>query len=646
VLFRYGADASVIGRQISANGRTVTVAAVIRDEDCYPPGVDAWVPLPFTPSEEVERAAQRIAGIGRLTGGASMSVARGQLAALAGRLAAEYPLTNRNRRFDLLPMRSEQYEFTAPLFLFVQAAALLVLLLAAVNVAGLFIARMLERREEVAIRAMLGAGRREIGSLVASELFVVALFATGIGLASAGAVLTAIRASLPEGIARWVAGWSAMRIDTAAMGSGVAFGAAVAIVLGGAIALAAIRSAEPGANIRITRRRGWGWRALACAEMGLAAALLLGASATVQGFNRLSAAFAAIAPDGLLRFTLTLPESRYPDNQRLAAMHSRLLDALRADSQVAAAALIRNEPASNVPNPVLPLQIAEAPALSPADMPRADVQVVSPDLFALLHLTLIDGRGFTGADTATAPRVAVVSQEAARRFWNGRIPVGASIRFAGDPVPLTVVGIVSDFMLNWYDLGVRPVVYLADAQSPPRTASIVIRTRMDPILAARQVRAAVAEIDDHQPLAELEPLETAIADSLSPVRIIERLLSAGAALAAVLAAIGIYGVLARSVSARRREFGVRFALGATRPAIASLVLAEASLTSGAAIAVGIVIAAAVVHLAQAALLGIPALDVRGTAAVFAAASAVALAAALAPALRAARVDVVRLLRLD
>jgi putative ABC transport system permease protein len=205
---------------------------------------------------------------------------------------------------------------------------------------------------------------------------------------------------------------------------------------------------------------------------------------------------------------------------------------------------------------------------------------------------------------------------------------------------------VSDFTLNWYDPEMRPVIYLPDSQAPARTTSVVVRTKTDPMSLARRVRAAVAEMDDRQPVSGIEPLSTTIADSLSPVRVIERLLLVAAALSAALAALGIYGVLAYWVGARQREMGVRFALGATRRSIAGLVLNEALWTAGAGIAAGLLAAVLAVRLAGSALLGVPSLDARAMLVVAGAAVALVIAASLGPARRAARVDVAELLRLD
>jgi ABC-type antimicrobial peptide transport system permease subunit len=208
------------------------------------------------------------------------------------------------------------------------------------------------------------------------------------------------------------------------------------------------------------------------------------------------------------------------------------------------------------------------------------------------------------------------------------------------------VGVVSDVMLNWYDPESRPILYLADTQQPARTTTAILRTRVDPLSVARQVRAAVAQLDDRQPIAELEPLTATIADSLSPVRIIERLLLIAAALASALAAIGIYGVLAQWVGARRHEFGVRIALGATHGSIARLVVHETIVTSSVGIVGGVTMAAGVVRLAGGAFLGVPSLDAPTALFVAIGAMGLAVAAALGPARRAAGVNVAELLRLD
>jgi len=655
---RFGADPSIAGRTIGLNGRSVTVVGVVRDADCYEPGIDAWVPLVFTPAEVTDRTAQPVAAIGRLRDGATERKAMDQLASLSRSLGTRYPTTNRGRGFDVLPLQREQYELTAPLFLFVQAAALLVLLIAAINVSNLLVARTLDRRAELVVRSMLGASATEVAGAPVAE--VVALTAVSAALAAwfAGPALNVIRASLPEGIARWIDGWSYLRVDSGSLVAGTAVSLVVTIAIGSASALTSLRLARAsGVSVRATRRSTWGRRALVAGEVSLAAALLVGASVMIAGFTKISAAFSSFSPSQLLRFTLTLPEARYPDNARVASFHRALLDALRGLPEVETAALIRNEPASNVPNPIAPFQRDDAPALQPSDAPRADIEVVSPRIFETLRLGVIAGRPIMEGDGLGGLPVAVISQTAARRFWPDRDPVGTNVRFipgaasagvsnADEAEPVRIVGVVSDFTLNWYDPDKRPVIFLPDNQTPARTTSVIVRTMTTPMSIARRVREVVARLDDRQPLSEIQPLSDAIADSLSPIRVIEQLLLGAAALSALLAAAGIYGVLAHWVGSRHRELGVRFALGATHRSIAGLVVREALLTAGAGGVAGMALAIIAIRLTAGALLGVPSLDARVIVLVAGGVFVLALAASLGPARRAARVAVAQLLRFE
>jgi putative ABC transport system permease protein len=644
---RFGGDRSVIGGRVSLNGRPATVVGIVRDEECYPAGVDAWMPLVLSPAEQKERSAQRLNGIARLAPGASIEVARAQLESASMHLAAVYPLTNRGRAFDLLPLRREQYEFTAALFGFVQVAALLVLALAIVNVTNLLVARTMDRGQELAVRSMLGASRREVATLILIETAILTVGATGLGTAAARPSLVAIRASLPEGIARWINGWSAMRIDSTALAVSAVLGIVTTLTIGGiAAARASASTTSWWSGARVTRRRRWASRTVVASEIALAAVLLLCAAVVVEGFGRVATTFGGLSPDRLLRFTLTTPPWRYADDGHVSAFHTRLLEELGALPAVEAAALVRNEPASNVPNAILPLRRLDAPPPSPSDAPRADVQTVSPAAFDVLRVATISGRRFLATDTAQAARVAIVSREAARRFWPDRDPLGTLVHLGADPAAVRIVGVVADSKLNWYDVELRPVVYVPDAQAPARTVAVLVRTRIEPTAVAPQIRAVVQRLDSLQPIAGVEALSTTIADSLSPIRVIERLLLTGAAAAAALAALGVFGILAQSVGQRRHEFGVRFAVGATPRSIATLVVRDAASTAAIGLAAGLALAVPAVRLARGWLLGVAALNASVVLLVAACMSIVVIGAALVPARRAARVDVATLLRFE
>lgn len=642
---RFGDDRSIVGRSVALNGRAVTVAAVVADQECYPVGVDAWIPLVMTPAERADRTAQRLNGVGRLAPTASVETARGQLASIAQQLASVYPATNLQRGFDLLPLRREQYEFTAPMFGFAQAAALLVFVLGTLNVTTLLAVRWLNRSDELSIRWMLGATAADVSRLIVADVAVGTAAATAVGVAAAVPALNALRATLPEGISRWVNGWSALHVDAGAVLAGCVLGAvATAIIAAAVVATARTAIGRAASGARVTHGRPLVRRALVATQVALAAALMLCAFVTVRALDREMSAFARLAPDRLLRFVLTSPPARYADSLQLDALHARLLDSLGALPGVEMAALVRNEPASNVPSPVAAFERLDSRARTAAERPRIDVQTVSPSAFDVLRLPVIQGRAFTRGDAAATARVAIVSAGAVRRFWPDRNPVGTEISIGDDSAPVRVVGVVADFKVNWYDPGPRPTVYVPDAQSPARTVSVLIRTYTDAAALEAPVRAAMARIDPLQPVGGLEPLRTSIVDSLSPVRVIERLLLVGACVASLLAAIGVFGVLAEAVTRRLREFGVRLALGATPRGMVWLVFADAMATGAVGLGIGIAAAVGIVRAAGAQLLGLAPFDAPVALGVVSLVSALVCAAALMPALRAARVDAAALLR--
>ncbi|HZR22976.1 MAG TPA: ABC transporter permease [Vicinamibacterales bacterium] len=642
---RFGGDASAIGRELTVNGRQVLVLGVVRDEECYPAGVDAWVPLVMTPTDRLERSAQRLAAIARLTPGDTIGSAGAQLESTAARLRALYPATNAGRGFDLLPLRREQYEFTAPLFTFAAAAALLVLALGIVNVATVLTARHVDRAPDFAIRSMLGATRAHLGRLILGETAAMTISATAVGVIAAWPALNVLRASLPEGIARWINGWSTMRVDGEAVAVGLGVGVLMTVVIAGTLAATARRSIDAArSGARLVHGMGAGRRLIVGSQIALASSLLLCALAVVRAMDRQFAAFAAFAPDRVLRFTLTLPPSRYDTDAKVGAFHARMLETIDAVTGVEAAALVRNEPASNVPSPLVDFDRVDAPAASAADRPRADLQTVSPDTFGVLRLPVLDGRAFLGTDSVESAKVAVVSRKAADRFWPGRNPLGALIRIAADATPLRIVGIVGDIELNWYDPETRPTIYIPDAQQPSRTTAVVMRTRVDPVTVAANVRGAVARLDSTLAIGGLEPLTTSIRDSLSPVRVVDRMLATGAAVSCLLAAVGVFGVLAHAVARCSREFGIRYALGATSRSIAAMVLRDALSTGGLGLICGLLLAAVGVRVVGSALFGLITVTPGIVAAVIVGTVLLVAGAAYAPAQRASRVDAAALLR--
>ena len=275
----FGADPTIIGRELSVNGRTTTVVGIVSDEQAYPAGINAWVPLVLSAEEREERTIQRLTGIGRIKAGASSTVAAADLARVAGDLALRHPETNRGRGFDLQLLRREQYEFTAPLFLLLQAAAALVLFLGTANVANLFVARTIERRHELAIRAVLGGSRGHLFALVLAEAVVAAGLAGALAAPVAFWLIGLIRAALPADIAKWIAGWNTIAVDGPTMIAAVlitaATGAALGVTTGLRATAVAAASAPQGAGRAIVRSTGWLRRLLVAVQVAIAVLLLV-----------------------------------------------------------------------------------------------------------------------------------------------------------------------------------------------------------------------------------------------------------------------------------------------------------------------------------------------------------------------------------
>ncbi len=640
---RFGADPSAIGGTVTLNGRAATVVGIVADDTCYPPGVDAWIPLVATAADERERTAQRWSAIGRVKAGLSIDDARHDLDTIAVRLADRYPETNRGRRFALLPLREEQYEFTAALFLLVQASALFVLALGAANVVHLLFARLIDHQREFTIRRALGAPAARLFSLVLAEAIVLAAVGGLLGVLIAYWSLPVLRAGLPEGIARWIAGWYAIRIDRRVAAAAAVLAVATGVVLGTVSGLRLMRTiaAVPLADIgraATVRTRGWR-RTFIAAEVCLAVVLLIAAAVILRGFRQLGSAFETLRPGTLLVFSLNLPDWWYPDDGRIVDLHDRLLASIGALPGVERAALIRIPPAANVSLPPVPFTIDGRAPLSASETPRADQQVISPAAFETLVLPLVAGRVFRDGDRGAAPRVAIISQAMARRFWPNADPVGQVIHLGHMATPpVTIVGVASDLKLNWYDPEPHSVIYLPASQAPNRQMDVIVRTRVDPVRLAKAIAHAVHEVDPRQPVSGLQPFQSAVDESLAPVRVIGLLLLICGAVATLFAAIGIYGVLAHWVTSRARELGVRLALGAGAGDLTRLVLREAMQMTGLGIAVGAPLAIALARAGRSVLFGLSSPSVGIAVLVSGLTILIVAGAAVGPAWRASRTD--------
>ncbi len=453
---RFAGDPGMIGKTIQLNGRDFTVIGIMPEHYAYPLSVQMWLPLVLSAQDQTERSAMSLHGIGRLRADLTLGQAEAELGAIAARLAQRYPKTNAGRGMDLVRLREEQYQFSAPLFLMLQLAAGFVLLLACANLANLLFARVISRQKEIAIRTSLGANRWRLTELFLIETLLLALVAGGLATAVASWTVTVIRTSLPPGYTQYVAGWSEIRVDNSVLAFTLLVAVLVGVVFGLATAAQSSRIQlnqtlkESGGGSQMGRSRLRS--VLVSVQVVLAMVLLVGAGLMIKGFVHLVGVYQGLDPVGVLRMEVSLDKQRYREEMKAAQFFERAMQNISALPRVQSAAVAVNSPASNVDNHRAPLRIEGEPARAISEMPLADLQVVSGDYFRTLHIPLYAGRTFSEQDGSETLRVAVISRSMAQRFWPGRDPLGQRVKLGApdsDAPWLTVVGVVGDVKQNW-----------------------------------------------------------------------------------------------------------------------------------------------------------------------------------------------------
>lgn len=648
---RFGGDPSVVGSTIAVDGRNHTIVGIMPKGFNYPPGAEVWKPLALTPEAGSDRSKETLYAVGRLAPGVSLDQARAGLSAEAVRLQNTFPVSNSGRTFSLLRLREEQYSDTAPLLLLLQSGAVFLLLLACANLGVLVLVRLIKRQRELAIRTALGATRRRLLWLFVAEGLLFSLAAGTAALAASLWCVDLIRASLSPSYTRWVAGWDNMRVDGNVLASAVATVVAIALLLGIAAALQAAGTnlndtLKEGGRGGTSRRQHALRNSLVVVQIMIALVLLVGAGLIVSGFRRLQNVFASLDPAHVLRFSVSLPESRYSPAQ-VSQFYDRMERELTSLSGATGAGIITNNPASNVPNPQVQFTIAGQATQRVSETPVAERQTVSPGIFSVLHIPLLDGRLFAPTDGANSPRVAVVSHGFAQRYWPRGSAIGQRIKFAtdsGDAAWITIVGVVGDIQLNWFDSVIGPVLYLPYTQAPPRRVTFLVRTEGDPARYFSPVRQMLAHLDPLLSSGELNPYTVEVDDSLAPLRAIGELMLAFGVIAMLLSAIGIYGVMGHVVAQSTHEFGVRMALGAARNDVLALVTGRALRMTSIGLALGCVVALLLVRVTASLLFGVIALRASVFAGFALLLLIVGVLAALLPARRASRVDPVIALR--
>ena len=643
----YGSDPKIIGRALRISGFPVTVIGVMPRGFSYPPKSEIWLSVTAAGYDTPSRTAHNFRVIGKLRPVVTFAQAQSDVGAIQHRLYLQEPGAFMSKDASVVSLNSHIVGKVRPALLVLFGAVGFLLLIVCVNVANLLLVRVTARARELAVRRALGGGHARLFGQMLTESLLLALAGGAGGLLLALWSMDLLKALLPAEVPRA----ADIRVDTGVMLFALAITAAAGVLFG---LLPAWRAARMNMNEAIKggsrtytagRRAHRTQSALVVSEVCLSLVLLAGAGLLVNSFLRLRAVNPGFQADHVLTATLTFASTGDDkDVPRLRAEHANLLERVRAIPGVEAAGTTDTPPLGDCcSDGSFKVEGRKLP-----DDADAVYTVISSGYLRALRIPLVSGRDFTGADTASSGGVAIVSSEMARRYWPGRSPLGDRIQFDsmyGSGAPwLTVVGIAADVRQSSLAEPAMAQAYVCYTQANRLAQpALMIRTPLAPASLSSAVRAAVAVVD-HEIAVEFKTMDAQMAESVARQRFQMQVLGGFAALALLLAAVGLYGVLSYLVAAGRGEIGIRMALGAQPASVFRMIAGRALRLSAIGAALGLAGCVAMRPIVAALLFGVGPSDPVTLATATLALLAVALAASAFPALRAMRTDPVSALR--
>jgi putative ABC transport system permease protein len=636
----FGASPNLIGQALTLDSESYTVIGVMPQGFQFLHGAELWVPLAWDDKERQTRSIHDYGVIARLKPNVSVAQAQAEMSAISSRLEQQYPEDNKGWGAVVIPLQEDLVGDIRPALLVLFSAVGFVLLIACANVANLMLARGANRQKEIAIRIALGAPRSRIIRQLLTESLLLAVVGGLLGLLLAGwgsEVLVRLSSgSLPShgeiGIDKWAFGFTLL----------VSFSAG--IVAGIAPALQFTRSETSEALKQGTGRTGGSSvkqrtrKALVISEVALSLILLVGAGLMIRSFWKLQRVDPGFDTSNTLTMSLGLSPIKYPDAQQQAAFFDRVLAQVSSLPGVVSAGTTTTLPLEGSGS-TQPFTIEGQPAAAVAEQPTARMRYISPDYFRTMGIPLRQGRFFNDQDRADGIPVIIISESMARRFWPGQNPIGKRLipSFHLQQGAREVVGVVGDVKAG-LDTDASATMYVSYKQAPRPYMTIVARTASDPQKFIPSISQAVYAVDKEQALWDVRTMDQVLATSVSGQRFNMTLLIAFAVLAMVLAAVGVYGVMNYSVMLRRRELGIRIALGASNLDVLKLVLGQGLLLTLAGVGLGLIAAYGLTRLMASLLYGVSATDALTFFSVSGVLLAVGLLASYLPARRAAKVD--------
>jgi len=649
----FGSDPGVVGRTVELDQRAYTIVGVMPKSMQYPSTADVMLPFSPTGAQLANRAAHNYLVIGRLRAGTTLHEAQAELNTIADHLAEAYPATNRgwSVKVDSL-LTSLNGDLTPLYFSMVQGATFFVLLVVCANVANLQFARGIARRPEIAMRTALGASRSRLMRQLLTESVLLGLIGAAGGLLFAATYMHISVAYMPERVARYMAGWQNISLNGRALGLSLLLAIAAGAISGFAPALEALRvnlvdQLKAGSRAVLGAGRSRKLRnILSVAQISLAVALVVGAALMCKGMLAMLHLADAYQPGRTLTFDVQLPTARYDTPAKQAAWYADSLARLRAlpgvEQAEATQALPYSDYAWSEEIQIENRPIAQGQSQSSLTIP------VSEGYLPASHIAIVSGRGFTSSDDLRSQPVAVVSRSFVDRYFPAGNALGHRIRAGNSAATvtpwITIVGVAGEVRYSLFDRSYPAAVYMSEAQLPRPDMTYAVVAKGDPLAMAPAVRKALAGLDPALPLDGVQTYTQFMHEKLTGMFYVAAMLGMDAVIALMLAAIGIFAVMANLVGERTREIGVRLAMGARREDVLRMILRRAAWLTGAGVCAGLVLAFGLARLVANLLFEVRPNDPAVFASITASIAAIAILASWMPAWRAARIDPIIALR--